>query len=346
MDEKRFHDISLLVLLAVLVVLTIVVVRPVAMAIILGLLGAYMFFPLYSKLFSRTKSKNLSALIISVGIVLIIMTPLWFLIPLAIRQAFNIYTYMQNTDLVSIFTTSFPSFFGSAELSVNVISSLNGFVGKLTSSLLSNFTQILLNLPALILQFFIVVFAFFFALRDGKELVEYLKSLSPLPPESERKFFERFKDITHSVIFGQIIVGVVQGVTTGIGLFIFQVPNALILTLVATLVGILPIIGPWLVWVPADLYLFTSGRPGAAIGLLIYGLIVVTWIDSLIRPAIVSRRTKINSGVIFIGMIGGLFAFGILGLFLGPLIVAYLLIALELYKQKRFNNVFVSSEHK
>ena len=344
MDPKKLKEVSIIVLIVILIVLTLFILKPIAKAILIGLLGAYVLYPVHKRLLKKIKSPNLSALIICLAIFVVILLPLWLLTPLVIKQAFNIYITMQNTDLVSLFTSHFPSFFGSQELSVNLISSINGFIGKVISNLLSNFTQIIINLPALILQFFIVVFTFFFTLRDGKGLIEYLKSFSPLSKESQKRFFERFKDITNSVLLGQVVVGIAQGLVTGIGLFIFQVPNALILTIIAVLVGVIPIIGPWLVWIPAGIYLLASGRSGAAIGLLIYGLIVVTWIDSIIRPAIVSRKTKINSGIIFIGMIGGLFTFGIIGLLLGPLILSYLLLALELYKQKKSNNILISSE--
>ena len=136
------------------------------------------------------------------------------------------------------------------------------------------------------------------------------------------------------MIVGQIVVGILQGIISGIGYFVFGVPNALLLTVITTLVGVIPVIGPWLVWIPVDIYLFASGQSGAGLGLLIYGSILINWIDTLIRPLIVSKKTKINPGVIITGMIGGLLVFGVLGLIIGPLVLSYVLLLMELYRKK------------
>ncbi|GAG19280.1 unnamed protein product, partial [marine sediment metagenome] len=138
----------------------------------------------------------------------------------------------------------------------------------------------------------------------------------------------------------------IQGIIAGIGYFIFGVPNALLLTILTIFVGIIPLIGPWLVWVPIDIYLFASGHSGAGFGLLIYGLVVISWLDTIIRPLIVSRKSQINPAIVIIGMIGGLFVFGILGLLAGPLILAYVLLVIELYRKKTFNKNIIFKEIK
>jgi predicted PurR-regulated permease PerM len=156
----------------------------------------------------------------------------------------------------------------------------------------------------------------------------------PFSPETEEKLFKSSKDVTSSVLYGLILVGLVQGVIIGGGFFIFGVPNALLLTFFAILTGILPIIGPALIWIPVVIYLLIAGNTVPAIGVLVFGLICSS-IDNLLRPIFVSRRTKLNPVVALIGMIGGLFLFGILGVILGPLILSYLLILLDLYRNKK-----------
>ena len=139
-----------------------------------------------------------------------------------------------------------------------------------------------------------------------------------------------------SVIFGQIIIGIFQGIFTGIGLFIFKAPSPLILSIVAIFVGIIPLIGPWLVWFPVAIYLLLlSGNTFGGIGLMIYGLIIISWIDTIVRPLIVSKTAKVSSPIVLIGMVGGLFVFGILGLIIGPLILSYISLILEMYKDKK-----------
>ena len=334
-DEKLFKKIATIVLIAVLVFLTFLILKPILLSTIFGLILAFMFYPIYKKLRRVVKNKNVSALIICVALIVIILLPIFLLIPVVIEQSFEVYTSFQKADVLSPFKKLIPNFLASQELSRDLTVSVNSFIGNITSSFLNNFTEILLNSPRIFLHIILILFVFFFGLRDGNKLVSYIQDISPLSKESEEKVFKQFKDITQSVIFGQFIVGLVQGVITGIGLFIFGVPNALLLTLLATLVGVFPIIGPWLVWVPVDIYLFLTGRTTAGIGFLIFGLVIISWVDNLVRPYIVSKKTKINPAIILVSMLGGLLMFGILGIILGPLIISYLLLLLEFYRKKK-----------
>ena len=341
-DEKSFNKIASIVILAVLVILSFFILRPILISSIFALILAFIFYPVYKKILLWTKNKNLSALIICVILLAIVIIPLLLLTPLLVRQTFEAYTYIQQEDIMAPFRELFSSIF--ADSSTDFTVAINSFTNRIAASLLNRFTEILLNSPIILLHIVLILFVFFFGLRDGDKLVVYIQSLSPLSKESEKKVFQQFKDITHSVIFGQIIVGIIQGLVTGFALLIFGVPNALVLILIATFVGILPIIGPWLVWIPVDLYLFLSGRTAAGIGFLIYGLIIITWVDTIIRPIIVSKRTKINSAVILVSMVGGLFVFGVLGLILGPLIIAYLILLLETYRDKKTESLLIQEE--
>jgi len=181
---------------------------------------------------------------------------------------------------------------------------------------------------------------FYFVLRDKKEVLDYIRSISPFSKDVEKKLFESSKGITASVIYGQVIVGVIQGIIVGIGFFIFGVTNALFLTLLAILAGIFPVVGTTLVWLPIVIYFMIAGDGLPAIGVLVFGLISST-VDNFLRPMIVSKRTNLHSAVVIIGMIGGLFMFGILGLILGPLILAYLIILLEVYRKRAFPKILI-----
>jgi predicted PurR-regulated permease PerM len=136
-------------------------------------------------------------------------------------------------------------------------------------------------------------------------------------------------------------VGFVQGIVAGIGYFMFGVPNAIILTIVTIMVSILPVIGPSLIWVPTVIYLFIKGNNVAGIELLIYGLFLINWIQALLTPRIMSRTAEMNPAIALIGIIGGLYAFGILGLILGPLILAYFILLIEIYRDKKSESILI-----
>lgn len=332
-DKINFKDMVIVLLLLGLFVLAALVIKPMITAILLGVLLGYIFYPLYAWILGKLKREILSALIVCLTLLLIILGLAGLILSSLLNQAVNFYLSLQNIDLSQVFSNILPRFF-STEMSSTIGSSLNTFISKALAYGLSKSGDFILNLPLILLQLFVAIFIFFFALKDGKKAVEYIKSLDFLEKENQEKFFVQFKNITYSVLIGHIVVGIIQGLIAGLGYLIFGVPNALILTLLTMLVAIIPFIGAWLGWVPIVIYLFAIGRTEAGLGLLIYGVIVVSLIDNVLRTIIVSRKTKINSAIVIIGMIGGIYAFGVLGIIIGPLILAYVLLVIEIYRRK------------
>ncbi|MFH1500710.1 MAG: AI-2E family transporter [archaeon] len=339
-SEMNFRRIAFLGIAIVLAVLVILVVRPIAAAIVGGLLLGYMFYPIYKYVLKVVKEKNVSAFIVVVLTVIIIFLPFWFLFPLVAREIFSIYTMSQQIDFLSIINTILPQLSGDEALTRELVILFNNFVSKFANLIISEFSDTLLNLPNILLQMVVVLFVFFFTMRDAEKLKGYIKSLSPFNKRVEEEVSQQFKDITNSVIYGFVVAGIIQGLLTGVALFVLGVDNALLLTVLAILAGIFPLIGSWLIWFPVTVYLFFTGRVAAAIGLLIYGAIFVSSLDNFIRPYIVAKKVHLSSAIVFIGMIGGLIVFGILGLIIGPLIISYFMVILDAYRNKKFESFF------
>jgi len=334
MEDIYFRKIMTSVILITLAVLSFLLVKPILLSIIFGILLAFLFTPVYNWFYKIIKSKNISAFLVCFLLILLIVLPLWFLTPVVIDQSIKIYISSQQMDFVKPIKSIFPAFFSSEEFSTEIGSIIHSFVTKSTNKLMNALSTLVLNFPTLFLQSIVVFFTLFFVLRDKEEMILYIKSLLPFSKEVEGKLFKLSKNITSSVIYGQIVIGIIQGLLLGLGLFIFNVPNTLILTLLACLAGVFPIIGVAIIWIPVVIYFLIAGNTFPAFGVIVFGL-VSSSIDNVIRPIIVSKRTNMPSSLILIGMIGGLFLFGILGLILGPLILAYLLIILEIYRKKR-----------
>jgi len=340
MEDIYFKRIMTFVILVVLVGLSFLLLQPILLAIIVGIILAFIFTPVYNWVYKKIKLKNVSAGLICILLIILIVLPLWFLTPIAIDQSFKVYLSVQKIDFVTPLKTIFPSLFVSDEFSAEIGGILSSFVTQTSNSLINYFSDLILNFPTLMLKLFVVLFTFYFVLRDQRKLLDYIKSLLPFGKEVQKKLFDYSKGITVSVIYGQVIVGIIQGFVLGIGLFIFGIPNALLLTLFAALAAMFPIIGTFVVWLPLVIYLFIAGSTFPAVGILIFGLLSSS-IDNLLRPLIVARRTSIHSSIILVGMVGGFFLFGILGLILGPLILSYLLVILELYRNKKSPELFI-----
>ena len=332
-NEVYFDRVGGGIILLFLIVLSFLLLRPVLLSIITGLLLAFLFTPLYKKIYKKTKSKNLSATLIIIILFIIVLVPAWFITPILIEQSFKIFQASLQIDFVTPLKHLFPSLFVSEQFSNQIGSVISTFITNTVNSITKALTDLFLNLPTVVLHLLIVLFTFFFVLRDNENVIEYTKSLLPFPKEIETKLFKYSSEITKSVIYSHVLIGTIQGLIAGLGFFIFGVPNALFLTFLGIIAGILPIIGTPVIWIPVAVYLFIGGNNVAGWGIVVFGLIS-SIVENILRPVLVARMTKLHSAIVLISMISGVFFFGVLGFILGPLVVAYLLIVLELYRKK------------
>jgi len=342
LDNKVIKEIAAIALIVVFGVLVFFAVRPILFAILWGLIFAYAFMPVYKKLLKYFKNDYLSATITLILAFLLIIIPLWFLIPLAVQQIFEVYKLSQSLDIQGLISNLFPT--SSPQFITQFSTILNTLVGKLASAVMASLVDLSLNLPLLLVDLFIVAFVFFFTLKDSAKIKEFVKSLSPLSKSKEKIVIQQFNDITYSTIFGHFIVGIVQALLAGLGFLIFGVNNALVLTMLAMLLAVLPIVGVFLIWIPIAIYMFISGNIAIAIAFVLYNIIVVSNIDNILLVYIVSKRTTLSPVIALISSIGGLFLFGVIGLILGPLIFAYFIILVDLYRNKNLLELFSEEE--
>lgn len=338
MDENYFNKFVTTVILASLFVLAYFVVRKILMSLILGVVLAFMFHPVYRYLNKRTNSPNFSALALCALLLTLIIIPVWFLSPILFSQTFDIYLSAQDLKLDDSIGKVFLYFFGSPELSAELVLKTNVLISRVLNYFVGLASDFLVNLPTMFLQFLIVLFIFFYFLRDREVFKEYITGIFPFSKEVERKFFSQTSDITVSILYGQFLIGSIQGLVVGVGFYLLNVPNALIWTIAATLAGILPIIGTTVIWFPISLYLGLTSSIFSGMGVAFFGLLSNA-IETFGRPLWVSKRASIHPAIVFIGMVGGLFYFGFLGFILGPLVLAYLFIVLDLYRVKNNYNL-------
>ncbi|HOW36821.1 MAG TPA: AI-2E family transporter [Candidatus Pacearchaeota archaeon] len=343
LDEGYIGRVVTLGLMALLLVLSFLIVRPFLYSLVTGLLLVFIFDPLSDWLKKFIKNKNISAGILSLILIILIIVPIILLIPLIFKEVTKIVLFSQSVDVIALLAEAFPSLFKSAEVFGGVRSVFDSFVRETTTNMLDSVSNLLLDFPLILAQLFVVLLTFFFVIRDKEKIIEGVKEVLPFPRIIREKIFKSTKDVTVSVIYGQIIIGLIEGAISTIGFFLFKVPNPVLFSILITLAGILPAIGPTIVWIPLAIYLFATGNVVSGVGIVVFGLITGL-VTNILSPLIVSKRTKMNPLVILLAMVGGLLLFGILGLILGPLIIGYFLIFLDIYKNKKFLSVLIKEE--
>jgi predicted PurR-regulated permease PerM len=345
MDEIFFRKATSILIMSILLVLSFFLLRPLLLSVITGFILAFVFSPVYNKLHNITKSKIFSASILCIFLLALIILPLWFFTPTIIDESIKLYATAQNLDIVTPLKAILPSFFASQQFSQEIGSISHSFITNMANSLVNSLSDIILDFPTLVAEIFVIFFIFYYSLKDKEEIIGYIKSLLPFSKEVEKKLFESTRDITFSVLYGQVIIGIIQGIILGAGFFIFGVSNPFLLTLLAIFACILPIIGPLFVGIPITILLLIGGNSLSAFGVLLFATIA-SIVEHFLRPALVSKRTQLHTAVVLIGMVGGFFFLGILGFILGPLILAYLIIIIETYRSKTVPDVLIQEPSK
>ncbi len=321
------------IITAVLAVLSFLIIQPYIAALLFGIILAFIFrFP-YKQLNRLIKKPTISSFIVCIFVIIVLALGVYFIAQITVREAFNLYMSVQKLDIFNLINKSILAVFPeSPELARQITLTLQQSLVSLTNTFISQAGQFMTNAPQFFIQIFITFFVMFYFLKEGDAILKYIRQILPFNSEVNEKLIKRSKEVAHATIYGQIIIGIIQGIAAGIGFYIFGAPSPLFFTILAILLSILPFVGSWLVWFPLGLIMIASGNVTMGILLMIFGFVIVGTIDDLIRPFIVGKKAKINPLIVLIGMLGGLLLLGPVGLIIGPIVLEYLLIFIELYR--------------
>ncbi|WP_254863787.1 AI-2E family transporter [Halovivax gelatinilyticus] len=179
----------------------------------------------------------------------------------------------------------------------------------------------------------ILAFLLYYFLVDGREFVGWIRQVTPLRKPVQKELEGEISNVTWAVIHSHLLVAIVEGVLGGIGLYLVGVSNVAFWTVVMIVVSIMPVIGVWLVWAPAVGYLLLTGDVVGGLLLLAYGVAVLSVVDNYLRAIFVDRGSGLHPAVVLVGVIGGIYLLGILGLFLGPVLLAVFKASLTVFSE-------------
>lgn len=168
----------------------------------------------------------------------------------------------------------------------------------------------------------IIAFTMFFFFRDGEAIRRRLYDFMPLETSSAHAIVVRTREVIQASVYGTLVLSAIQGVLGGLAFWVLGLPGAILWGVVMALLSIIPMLGAFVIWAPAAAYLALSGSWGYAIGLTVWGALVIGSADNLLRPVLVGNRTRMHELLVFFGVLGGLEAFGLIGLIMGPVVIA------------------------
>jgi len=331
-------SISLFVAAAVLL-LSFLIIRPFIVSLLSAAVLAYIFYPVYllfmkAPIFKK-RSKELSAILTCVIVISVVLLPVIILSNLVISEIKGGYIYLQ--DYLSAPQISFGALTPLVTKVLKYLPQFKSVIYDAANQLIGVLQYYLVNIPNLVVNIVIIIFSTYYFLKHGKDLHKYFSELIPLPHKRFNQILRRFDDLSRGMIVGQLLVGVIQGVLAWIAFLLLGVPNPLLLGFLTVFISIIPLLGAAIVWVPVVIYLgvigSTTGEYWRAFVLLLYGSLVISTIDNVLKPKIVGSQAKIHPLIILIGVLGGLQLFGIPGILIGPIILAIFDLGIEIYKE-------------
>lgn len=294
---------------------------------------AVVTYPLHRRIACLLRGReSIAALLTMLLMGILVITPLSFIGTQVVHEAQNLYQRIaENRESITENVTEFieeniKRFAPQASIDLRSYSSqgLSFIAGKLA--------PLFAGTAQTILHFFLGILAFYYFLKDGGKFLHALIALSPLPDTEDQQILQRLEAAMNSIIRGTLIIAIIQGVMTGIGLTIFGVPSPTLWGSLAAIGALVPGIGTAMVLAPAILFLFLAGKTAAAIGLLVWGIVAVGLIDNFLGPTLVGRGIKIHPFFILFAVIGGIGFFGPVGFLLGPLVLSLLYALLDIYR--------------
>ncbi len=331
-------------LLVVLGATSTLLALPLLQYVMAAALLAYVLFPLHHRLTGMTvRVRNrevaiparLSAGILTVIAIVAAILPLLFLSVIVLQTVISFAEDIGESDLLDTARELALNLGVSQEALADLEAQLPTELDELLDAGINVLLQELAGLANLSfrvgLGLLVFVFLLYYFLVDGRRLVTWTGDVVPLDDAVHEELVKEIDIVTQAVIKSHVLVAVIEGVLGGIGLYMLGVPNAGFWTVMMIIVSFLPGIGIWLVWAPATAYLVVIDEPFAAAILLVYGIAVLSVVDNYLRAILVDRESGVHPAVVLIGVIGGLYLFGILGLFLGPVLLAVFKAAVQVF---------------
>jgi len=332
--ERMYTTISLAIIVG-LFYLFYKILSPFLSTIAWAMVLSITFYPLYMIFLKYVKRQWIASLLTLLIILIIIIGPFTYIISSLVTEitdilskiedkGFNAIWKIQEQPQVARLLEELKTFgnFDLKESAVNAVKSVGTYI---------DISGIFKNVIDLVVNFVLMCLTIFYFFKDGDKLIEYLKKLLPFSSAQKRKLEERVKEMVVAAIFGGLAVGVAQGFLGGIAFLLFGLPSPVFWGTTMALFSLVPIFGTFIIWGPASLFLIFSGSVAKGIGLLLYGVLIISMVDNILKPVIIGSRTKLHTLLIFFSVIGGIKFLGLLGVILGPLITALSLSLLEIY---------------
>lgn len=306
--------------------------QPFVSALALAAIIVTICYPLYERIlpYMPKRNRTLGAMVTTIAVLVLVIIPFTFLISSLVNEAFTVYGSLQSeraslSQQLDDIQTQVNTYLPTANIDIVA------YVEQAASWLAGKAGAIFAGTAATVFSVFIAIIGAFYLFRDGKQFTKHLVIYSPLPDDEDEYILSRLALAVRSVATGTILIALIQGSLTAFGLWLFGFERFVLWGVVAAFGALIPSVGTSIVFIPAILYLVSTGSYGFAVGLSIWGATAVGLVDNLLGPYLMSRGNSMHPYVVLLAVLGGIGVFGPIGFIVGPVIVSLFMVLLELY---------------
>lgn len=321
MDKNKILEI--LIIFSVLL-LSLFILWPYISALIFAAILAYLSYPIYTKIKEKTSERFAGGSLV-IGLLLIVILSIVRGINILIRELRRIYDLIPEITETLSYIESFNM--GGIEITKEISQ-------YIFSKSIGYFTEITLRIPHIFLVLFIFFISYFYFMKDGEKIYNYVKEKMPFEKNKRDRIIEKIRKNVYAFIYVEVVIGIIQGFVGGIVFYLFGHPYPLMAGIIIGILGIIPVIGPSLVYWPVGLYeilLKQNYVLGAAY--IAVGICVISALDYFLRPHITAKKASVHPLIILLGILGGIYAFGAVGIIIGPVLLSISVILLEEVKK-------------
>lgn len=311
---------------------------PVFWAIVI----AIVFYPLYTKLEKVLKGKsNIASLISILAVIFVVVLPLAIIGSMIVRESIDLYQQISQSsninggsnilNQIEVYAGYLNQYGISTDVFIEKVREVAVTASRNIAIALLTFSQITFSL---IISTAIMLYLLFFFFRDGEKIEKILHDYLPLGIKHQKVLFARFAETSRAVVKGTLLIAIIQGLLGGIVFWITGISNPALWGVAMAFLGIIPAIGPALIWVPAGILLIVTGSLWGGITILAVGTLLISLIDNALRPVLIGRGSKMPDTIALLATIGGLATFGVSGAVVGPIIAAFFLSLWGMFGEK------------
>jgi predicted PurR-regulated permease PerM len=342
LDNPKFRQarwIALLAVTAAALYLCWAMLQPFIEVLLWSVVLVVVFYPIHKRIERRVGSPSWAAALSCLLVIVTILVPLT-LLTLAVVRELTGFAQSFQANVESLLDPNSPTtgrilrWLGQyvevdrLRSQAFIAERLQAFSGTLASRTLG----IVGGAVGVVVEIFFVIFTMYYLFRDGDRMRVAFRAALPVNRARSSEIFKRTSEVIGASVYGVLVIATIQGVLGGLAFWLLGLPSPLLWGVLMIFLSMIPMAGAFIVWVPAALYLGLTGEVGKAIMLAVWGALVIGSVDNFLRPKLVGEKTRLHELLIFFSVLGGLQVFGVLGLVLGPVIVAITLALLEILR--------------